>query len=491
MSTVERGVLVAVFVLYCAATAFGALVHEPWWDEIQAWLIARDASVGELLTRQAAYEGHPPLWHLLLMVPAKLGLPFGSMKVLAWLAGVFGVWLLLFRFPRVPLLLRVLAPFTLFVCYQFVVVARSYILMLPILLGIALLYERRGELPFAVLLVLLANVSVHGFAMACALAALVVVDAIRGRRRVSAAGLALFVANAVFLVWVLWPRRDLTSAVALHPFSVGRVLDVILRIPRELLWGPTEAPALLVGITTVAFFAIMLVWFARSGVLPVYLLITAAMLPIVVRYYAQWHQGLFFYTLLFAITRTSVRNRFDRIAVLVAALFLLRHVQWTASSLQYDARYEYTGSERAAQFLADNGLQRRRMAGLGFRAMEIQPYFASNVFANWKRNEAFWDFSPRNGWPLSQGTPESRAAMGRFYAETMLEAPEVIVLGLGYGDDDLYRRALERDPRYRRIAVFPGRAYWKNSLSTWGVFEIWEKANRLTGPDRLPPSGRR
>ena len=43
--------------------------HEMWRDEMQAWLIARDApSVFELFTILKKYEGHPSVWHLGLYV---------------------------------------------------------------------------------------------------------------------------------------------------------------------------------------------------------------------------------------------------------------------------------------------------------------------------------------------------------------------------------------------------------------------------------------
>ena len=41
-------------------------VHEPWFDELHAYLIAREAQgLGELFTN-LRNDGHPGLWHLLL-----------------------------------------------------------------------------------------------------------------------------------------------------------------------------------------------------------------------------------------------------------------------------------------------------------------------------------------------------------------------------------------------------------------------------------------
>src|SRR4051812_40575150 len=59
---------------WCALVAWVLPLHEPWFDEAQAWLIARDATLWEILGRMS-YEGSPPLWHLLLAPLAKAGAP--------------------------------------------------------------------------------------------------------------------------------------------------------------------------------------------------------------------------------------------------------------------------------------------------------------------------------------------------------------------------------------------------------------------------------
>lgn len=50
--------------------------HEPWFDGAQSWLMARDCSWHDLLLVRPHYEGHPPLWWLLLAIPARLGVPY-------------------------------------------------------------------------------------------------------------------------------------------------------------------------------------------------------------------------------------------------------------------------------------------------------------------------------------------------------------------------------------------------------------------------------
>ncbi len=59
--------------LYFIGHLLMMLVHEPWFDEALAWLIARDSSLYEILFVAPRYEGHPSLCHLVLAPCARAG----------------------------------------------------------------------------------------------------------------------------------------------------------------------------------------------------------------------------------------------------------------------------------------------------------------------------------------------------------------------------------------------------------------------------------
>lgn len=102
-----------VFIAYVTVTVTVSCFHEPWFDEAQAWLIARDCSWKELLTVRTHYEGHPPLWWMLLAIPAKLGMPYEiGLKSLNLMCAALMIWLLEFK-TKLPELLKVILPFSL------------------------------------------------------------------------------------------------------------------------------------------------------------------------------------------------------------------------------------------------------------------------------------------------------------------------------------------------------------------------------------------
>lgn len=161
--------IVLVFILtYCIVTSF----HEPWFDEAQAWQIAKCASLHDLLFLIPHYEGHPPLWHLILAIPARLGIPFEiGLKTIGLTIATSSVALILFRSPF-PKPVRLMLPFTYFVFYQYGVVVRPYGLMLLAFLLLALEFPRKDQHPwrYVAILVLLCLTSAYGLLFAAGIA---------------------------------------------------------------------------------------------------------------------------------------------------------------------------------------------------------------------------------------------------------------------------------------------------------------------------------
>ena len=505
MSRSERVVLALVFAAYCAVTIAGAARHEAWWDEAQAWLIARDAPIGHLFTHQLRYEGHPPLWYLILAVPAKLGLPYASLKVVGVLFGAAGVFLLLFGFPRVPLYIRVLAPFALFIAYQYTIVARSYVLILPLLLLIARMYGRRSGHPgrFTLLLVLLSNVSVHGFAIACALAALFVVEVLLKRipappRRAFFYSAVAFVLHGLLLVVLLWPAGDTMSTFHLHsPLDSERHAQVVSSIVPALFWAPAvdEAPLEAVAKVAAALIALTILvwWIFRSGAGAPFALAMLGVYGVTLRYYAMWHEGIFFFVILFGAVLAFERCRGGvlHVAAQVAlVLLLLRHAEWGLRSLHYDFRWDVTGSARTAAYLRDQKLHERQLYGTGAAMVEVQPYFDTNVLDNYRNDgRAYWEWSPRNTWPYVQFTLASRRHMARWIERQMADRPEYVVYGGGILEDEIYAAHIFRSREYVRMASFGGYTYWKDKPNWLISFHVFRRADRP--PASAPRSGAR
>ncbi len=112
------------FGLFALLTTTLVAHHQPWRDEADAWLMARDASVGELF-HYAGYSGTPVLWYLIQVPFAKAGAAYATQRYLHLAIALAAVGLLLFRAPF-PLPLRMALVFGYFFSFEYAVVARNY-----------------------------------------------------------------------------------------------------------------------------------------------------------------------------------------------------------------------------------------------------------------------------------------------------------------------------------------------------------------------------
>lgn len=154
---------VITLIIYLLGVCTISFFHEPWFDEAQSWAIARSGTIKEILFEIPHYEGHPPLWHLILTPFAKLGAPYElSLAAVNIFFMTLAVAVLLFKSPF-PKLIRCLLPFNFFLFYQYGVVSRPYcILVLAIFLAAAC-YKNRNEHPVKYLLCLALMCAVHSY----------------------------------------------------------------------------------------------------------------------------------------------------------------------------------------------------------------------------------------------------------------------------------------------------------------------------------------
>lgn len=195
-------------IIYACTLLIVMHYHEPGFDEAQAWLIARDSSIIELLTVICHYEGHPPFWHLILMPLAKSGVPFEiGLKLPGFVFSTISAAITIFKAPF-PLIIRCLIPFTYFPFYQYGVISRPYSLLAVGFMLAAWLYKDRNNHPFA-----------FG-------AALSVMSASSLYGMVFSAGIA------VFWVWELFSNRitwyEIRRSKQIHSLSILLILNLAI-----------------------------------------------------------------------------------------------------------------------------------------------------------------------------------------------------------------------------------------------------------------------
>ena len=116
-----------VWILFAAVTLLGVLYHEPWRDEAQGYLIARDNSLPGLVLHMKD-ESQFLLWFLFTWPFVRLcGMPILGVNLLHWALSCCTAFLVLRRAPF-RLLTRILLISGVLFAFEYTVVARHYAL---------------------------------------------------------------------------------------------------------------------------------------------------------------------------------------------------------------------------------------------------------------------------------------------------------------------------------------------------------------------------
>jgi hypothetical protein len=425
----------AVWVGYCAMLAAIVPWHEPWRDEAQAWLLARDLSIPQLLGHNLRYEGHPGLWYLILWAPAHLHVGYAALGWIAAGIAAAGIYVLL-RLAPFPFYLRAVLPFTFFLAYQFAVVARSYVMFPLLCFLIAHVYRLARPRPvvMAVLLGLLANVSVHGTLVAGGMAVAYGWRLWRGRgagavepKRLAWAA-AIFAASCVAVVATIYPPKDIyvdvppTVSKAIHSIAIAQGGGVGAQIGvggagldagaggmavAEAASGGAAQSASKAGHLTarvkdlprvfsysvatsrlvcVVVYGLLVAFLFARGQLVLLTPLVALALFLGFIYAREWHLGLVWVVLLMMVwaawdADASVPGlTVQRALAVVLAVVSVLQIPWTWRAIAYDRREQYYPSKQAAAYLHTLPAA-LRVAGF-WDTTTILPYFDHDIFFN-------------------------------------------------------------------------------------------------------------
>lgn len=487
--------------------------HEPWSDEAQAWLIARDSSLTELFLKRLHYEGSPGLWHLLLWTLSRLHVSFTAMHWITALIGVVTAWLVL-RYSPFPLLVRVALPFTFPFVFQTAIIARSYSLvpLLAFLICIVLTGRRDRPLTFAVLLGLLANTSLFALVEAIGILPLYFLGPAAtkppgSRRRLAgpATALALLFLCAMYTAL---PATDINygpgRGFALHKHIahvVGWITgspstappDPAVRVPQRPM--PPEPNKVLLaehfgshlflghqfirvlGILSIAFYtvsqfnvlailfyALFLLWQrshrALITSLPLlFILVGGQYLGV-----GDHHTSLVAVGLVIALwlTWSNIHppdsKPLDHVFQLVLLAVLIEQVAWTAHASLFDIRQPFDGSVSAAQYIIPQAAH-HRVASIGIDDIAVQPYAPHNIFYNQRTTY----------WPWRIGFNPSERIV-----ETVAQHPDFIMDSEAYLGDTLVYNQLIPEAR-------PGQIFSPEDTPTYFGQHGYHETHRFCG----------
>lgn len=433
--------------------------HEPWADEAQAWLIARDAHFTQIWGTLGHLEGSPVLWHSLLYVLIRVGLHYSALNVVSGVLGLAAATVV-FRYAPFPRFLRICIPFTYFLCYQYAVVARSYSLAPVLLFTAAACYVSKVRQLAVLPLIVLASVSAQAFLISVAFAVstaftyLVERDTLaRGIQKKLIWSALIYLAVASLIAWAAWPSPQASFAITPN-WSVSNFAQ-ISRYAFDQAFGSAYWPLVIIVLSLpqlwrgpgLLFFALSALFVCAFGSLI---------------YSNVWHHGFLVLAWLVALWISYKPGWANWFAIVALTLFVLIQCRWTYKVIQYDWSSSYSGSREMAKIVNEQLLPESSIFGIGFPSVAVQPYFRSNLFANYPaRNESFWL------WSKANAANDATEHLGFYH-------PSLVLLGYSNeGDRNLWRHVIIGSG-YREIAHAYGNTYWETDMFQPENFELFK-----------------
>ena len=250
VNIVKKGKIAEImaFVAFIILSVVMFVFHEPWYDEIQAWMVATDASIGEMIFTLPHYEGHPPFWTLILTIFAKTGVPMEiGLRIPNLIFAGLAAYIVIFKAPFKKWI-RCMIPFSYFLFYQYTVICRPYSMMFLGFVLAALFYKERNKKPIRYLaaLFLLCASSAYGILFAgvlCLIWTAEIIKELKGKgfgkkvlKDVRPYALLVMLILAIGLLIIIWPGENAFAQVRVVDFSKIRCLIyTFLILPADAL----------------------------------------------------------------------------------------------------------------------------------------------------------------------------------------------------------------------------------------------------------------
>ena len=446
--------------------------HEPWADEAQAWLIARDSGLFELLFQRLRYEGHPGLWYLILMIPSRIFPYYPTIQVICFFIATAGVYVFV-RTSPFPTILKILFPFTYFIFYQYAIVARSYTLLPLLIFMIGSIYPQKSERVylFTILLCLLAYTSVFSALIAISVMFIHLLHTLQSWNRLGPEkqkrqiiSFAVFTLFLLLMAVQLWQPPDSSFAKNYH-FEPHRIKSMFLKVLDEIFFE----------IQPLSYLALVIscLWFWSQRVLLLYFLSSfSIILLFAIKYYNSWHQGILFLAWILpmwiSFQKSDTRERitwtyFSRIATITFTAVFILHVYWAYSSAISDYHGSYSGGQAVANYIKEKDLSNTKIYATNFWSTSILPFFNKNIFANHNQGKrpAFWFWSDNN--------KHNRNHLLNNNLDLILEKqPDLIIIGRP-------TEPLTEINGYQTVGLFESNLYWKNKVKEKNHFAVYLK----------------
>ena len=395
-----------VFGLFIGISLLAAGYHEHWADEVQAWLIAKEAGWSEIIAYIPHHEGQPVLWIALLKL---LLYCFNTPDVLFLSTVIMAVtvWIILFRYD-IPPVYKILIPFGQYFIYQYNVIARNYCLGYLALALTGLLYKDRHShrFAYAASLLLLAESTTFYAPVAVVLGVAWFCEGWQimcGKIKPYLLPMSMLAFFGFVLVWQMLPLPEMSFSDMTSVSIYSRYLytqNYLLYILKHLFYSLLNFPLI------IAFYIMLCVYLMRNGVVAAashtwrgikalrigFVCFLAFMVVFYLAIPLSYHQGLVWGLFLF-VCYISVSGqkpvRANAFFVLLMALQVIRG----AAAIFWDINIPVSAQTQTADIIREHTLPDTKIMPVTYSSLPLKLLFEREKLALPPENPLYfrWD----------------------------------------------------------------------------------------------------
>lgn len=381
MKSKTNKIFLIVILLWVVITALRCLFHHPWYDEAQAWIIAKQLSFLDIIALMK-YEGHTFLWYLLIMPFAKADLWYPiPMQILNWSFSFIAI-LILWKKAPFNSITKTIVTFSYPFLAQLPIIARCYAIGVMFLFMLTALYNDRLKKPliYSTLITLCANTSVMALYGAVAFGFIFAFDLIKNALegtvtrkdfRIS------FVIMALGAVLILWQLVGANSGIVMTS-------DMFFNHFTQYLFGSNYIFNLINAIGLISTLIIVpVVIFSNKRVLFFYCFTFFSLIATFLFKYCGYGHHYIFFWVYFLITVwlfcSQIQSQTTKAKLSEFVIILLFLGQIFAVGYNNNVYYHSLSKYIWNQFISINSIQDSRIILAHFSDIRIAPYSKGNI----------------------------------------------------------------------------------------------------------------
>ena len=402
---------IIVLILYPVLYWIFSMFHEPWFDEVQSWQIAKCASYHDIVFYLPHFEGHPPFWHLLLSIFAKNNFPFEiTIKSISFVFSYLGAFLIVLKAPFFRII-KILLPFAYFLFYPYAIISRPYCMLMLAFCLLAINYEKKS-IKYALSLIFLSICHAYAFVISAFLALVWFFEEVKKK---SSKNILSFVILAIFyilLVVIIFPSKESVAMnVETYNSFFEKIIYTFFAIPSDSLitfvntGKHIQTYELVSGVLGgLIIFGFLCFYTKKSRVFLTFFIPYIPFAILSTRYFYLHHSGIILCFIIFiawietnkrknTITTSKTEKTINKYFALFVFIVMLSNLYLTFKSCILDVFLNYSIGKKEAVFIKENHLDDYKImvewttdpfdnANLNGIYLCLAPYFEKNIFYN-------------------------------------------------------------------------------------------------------------